>query len=307
MDGPARKVLLAADGSGEARRAAGMARELSEALGAELHLIYVRTVPEAYVNQWSLAEPGMLEEIFERARAEAQERAQEEAAKLGEAGVKVAGVHAAVGRADAEIVRLAEELGVEIVAVGSRGLGTLRRALVGSVSISVLRHAHTSVLVVRGEPQNESYLPGKILVAVDGSREAEAASRMAAEISAATGSRLHLLYALPLTERQPYTPPVLIEGWESYVEEAKRKARSFIEEKAQQMRAAGTEVAVAKVAFGEPDEEIVEEAEELGASLIVMGSRGLGGVRRALVGSVSDSVVRHAHCPVLVVRRSPAA
>jgi nucleotide-binding universal stress UspA family protein len=43
-------------------------------------------------------------------------------------------------------------------------------------------------------------------------------------------------------------------------------------------------------------------AEELGADLIVMGSRGLRGVRRALIGSVSDSVVRHAHCPVLVVR-----
>ena len=49
--------------------------------------------------------------------------------------------------------------------------------------------------------------------------------------------------------------------------------------------------------------EIVALAEELGADLIVMGSRGLGGVRRALMGSVSDSVVRHAHCPVLVVRQ----
>jgi nucleotide-binding universal stress UspA family protein len=48
---------------------------------------------------------------------------------------------------------------------------------------------------------------------------------------------------------------------------------------------------------------IVESAEELGAGLIVMGSRGLGGLRRALMGSVSDDVVRHAHCPVMVVRR----
>jgi nucleotide-binding universal stress UspA family protein len=46
----------------------------------------------------------------------------------------------------------------------------------------------------------------------------------------------------------------------------------------------------------------VRLAEEIGAGLIVMGSRGRGGVRRALMGSVSDSVVRHAHCPVLVVR-----
>jgi hypothetical protein len=43
--------------------------------------------------------------------------------------------------------------------------------------------------------------------------------------------------------------------------------------------------------------EIVALAEEIGAGLIVMGSRGLGGIRRALMGSVSDSVVRHAHCP----------
>ena len=49
-------------------------------------------------------------------------------------------------------------------------------------------------------------------------------------------------------------------------------------------------------------ERLIEECEELGADLIVMGCRGLGGVRRALMGSVSDSVVRHAHCPVLVVR-----
>jgi nucleotide-binding universal stress UspA family protein len=47
---------------------------------------------------------------------------------------------------------------------------------------------------------------------------------------------------------------------------------------------------------------IVGLAEELGAGLIVMGSRGLGRIRRALMGSVSDSVVRHAHCPVMVVR-----
>jgi len=54
--------------------------------------------------------------------------------------------------------------------------------------------------------------------------------------------------------------------------------------------------------MGNPAAEIVELAEELGVGLVVVGSRGLGGVRRALMGSVSDSVVRHAHCPVLVVR-----
>jgi len=54
--------------------------------------------------------------------------------------------------------------------------------------------------------------------------------------------------------------------------------------------------------MGRPDEGIVGLAEEIDAGLIVVGSRRLGGVRRALMGSVSDSVVRHAHCPVMVVR-----
>jgi nucleotide-binding universal stress UspA family protein len=51
-----------------------------------------------------------------------------------------------------------------------------------------------------------------------------------------------------------------------------------------------------------PDRAIVELGEELGLGLVVMGSRGLGVMRRTLMGSVSDSVVRHAHCPVMVVR-----
>ena len=52
-----------------------------------------------------------------------------------------------------------------------------------------------------------------------------------------------------------------------------------------------------------PDQGILGVGEDVGAGLIVLGSRGLGGVKRALMGSVSDSVVRHAHCPVLVVRK----
>jgi nucleotide-binding universal stress UspA family protein len=69
-------------------------------------------------------------------------------------------------------------------------------------------------------------------------------------------------------------------------------------------------VTQAYLRLGRPDEgaitvaeQIVNQAEEIRAGLIVVGSRGLGGIRRALMGSVSDSVVRHAHCPVLVVRR----
>jgi nucleotide-binding universal stress UspA family protein len=67
-------------------------------------------------------------------------------------------------------------------------------------------------------------------------------------------------------------------------------------------RSAGGKVAEAHLRVGAAATEIVALAEDIEAGLIVMGSRGLGRIRRALMGSVSDGVVRHAHCPVLVVR-----
>jgi nucleotide-binding universal stress UspA family protein len=66
--------------------------------------------------------------------------------------------------------------------------------------------------------------------------------------------------------------------------------------------ATGGAVEDSRLTAGRPDAEIVDWAEEIGADLIVMGSRGVGRVRRALFGSVSNSVVRHAHCPVMVIR-----
>jgi nucleotide-binding universal stress UspA family protein len=298
-----RKILLATDGSAESASAAEMARELSGGLGAEMHVLYVHPVPEAYVTQASVYDPDVMDELFERTKQEASKKAKEEAAKVGETGAEISGVHAEVGRADAEIVKLAEDLGAEMVVIGSRGLGAMRRALMGSVSTSVVRHSHGSVLVVRGETRDGGYLPGRILAAVDGSKEAEAAMKTADEIARATGSEFHLVYVLSDTSPAPYPHPWAMERWDSYFEEAKDKARAFIEKKARHVKESGGEVEWAGIVLGEADREIVRLAEELGAGLVVTGSRGMGGVRRALMGSVSDSVVRHTHCPVLVVRK----
>jgi hypothetical protein len=80
------------------------------------------------------------------------------------------------------------------------------------------------------------------------------------------------------------------------------ESRRRLEEQVRRMEEAGGTVAEAHLRLGRPDDQIVRLAQEIGAGLIVMGSRGHGGVLRALMGSVSESVIRHAHCPVLVVR-----
>jgi nucleotide-binding universal stress UspA family protein len=74
-------------------------------------------------------------------------------------------------------------------------------------------------------------------------------------------------------------------------------------EQVRRVEEGGGTVAGAHFRLARPDQGILAIGEDVGTGLIVLGSRGLGGVKRALMGSVSDSVVRHAHCPVLVVRK----
>jgi nucleotide-binding universal stress UspA family protein len=92
-------------------------------------------------------------------------------------------------------------------------------------------------------------------------------------------------------------------GFESRMRQrAEEDAKTKLEEQVQKIKQAGGEVEGSHLGVGRPDAEIIAQAEEIGSGLIVMGSRGSGGIRRALMGGVSDSVVRHAHCPVMVVR-----
>ena len=151
-----------------------------------------------------------------------------------------------------------------------------------------------------------SIFPTKILLATDGSKEARLAAQAAAQLSKETGSEVHVAYVLPspteLRGHHLYSEEVM----SSVLEQAEGEGRSFLEEQAKQVGASGGKVAETHLETGEPDKEIVRLSEELGAGTIVMGSRGLGGLRRALMGGVSESVVRHAHCPVFVVRGNGA-
>jgi nucleotide-binding universal stress UspA family protein len=145
------KVLLATDGSKEAQLAATAAADLAKRTGSELHLVYVGHMPPAYYESpgaWAL-DPDLRGRMAERVEEEARTRLDEQVQRVTEAGGELAGAHAKLGRPDAEIVGLAEELGAGLIVLGSRGLGPLRSALMGSVAHSVVQHAHCPVLVVR--------------------------------------------------------------------------------------------------------------------------------------------------------------
>jgi nucleotide-binding universal stress UspA family protein len=146
-----------------------------------------------------------------------------------------------------------------------------------------------------------STFPTRILLATDGSKEAELAALRAVDLTDATHSELHVVHVGVVPSFLKSYPGTL--GYERRLyEQIEEESRELLRKLSWRVKAAGGTVAGSHLRMGQVALEIVALAEELQADLIVMGSRGLGGVRRALMGSVSDSVVRHAHCPVLVVR-----
>jgi nucleotide-binding universal stress UspA family protein len=286
------KILFATDGSKDAELAAATAVSLARSTGSELHVTHVGPVVPEHV------EPTDVEPV--QMKQEAQRILDEQVKKIENLGGTIAQSSLKMGGAAEEVVDLAEESGIGLIVLGSRGRRRIRRLLMGSVSGSVVRHAHCPVMVTRWKPLA---FPAKILVATDGSEEATLAAQTAANLVARTGSELHVAHAGRELSHGGYAGVEVGPLPAGSQELLDREARELLETQVERIRDAGASVTEAHLVSGRADEEIILLAEEIGTDLVVMGSRGLGGVRRALIGSVSDSVVRHAHCPVLMVRR----
>lgn len=133
--------------------------------------------------------------------------------------------------------------------------------------------------------------PTKVLLATDGSEVSEGAIRMAAELARKTGSDLHLVRVGPLATASGVRR-----------ESTEEKTDDMLGYEAGRVEALGGSIARAHHRRGDAAQSIVEVGKDIDAGLIVLGSRGLGGLRRTFEGSVSDKVLHEAHCPVMVVR-----
>lgn len=143
----------------------------------------------------------------------------------------------------------------------------------------------------------------KILLATDGSESATDALRAAVELAEEAGASIDVITVARTLHHAAGAVPVAPVGPPSGIVD---EARRIAEEHAHAVRELGVE-ARAHVAEDEPAHAICEAARELEADLIVVGSRGLGPVRGALLGSVSRAVLSHAGRPVLIVKRAPLA
>lgn len=182
--------------------------------------------------------------------------------------------------------------GAELLVVGARGLGGFRGVLLGSVSQHCLHHATTPVAVVR----EGSALPGegrRIVVAVDGSDTSKQALRWAITEATRRGVTLAVVNAW----HQPFVgtpyPTVLFDP------ALFREASAAVLDEALTSCDPGDVIVERITGEGTPASVILDAAAD--ADLVVMGSRGLGGFKGMLLGSVTTHVTRHASCPVIVV------
>ena len=195
------------------------------------------------------------------------------------------------GKVYERIVDAADKKDCDLIVMGRKGLQSVKRMLMGSVTSRVIGHAHKDVLVV---PMDASIGCKKILLATDGSKYGMAAAEHAVNFASSYGGDLTAVSVVYVTDEFYAQAPHL-------VEQMVEKAKGFLEDIKKKAEASGVKIETA-VREGEAYEKIVDLADEKSADIIFMGSHGRTGIEKLLMGSVTEKVIGHASCPVMVVR-----
>jgi nucleotide-binding universal stress UspA family protein len=289
------RILLATDGSKDAELAATAAMDLSKSTGEELHVVHAwRPLPH-------YSYPSFVPERYQPPHEEGARKILEaQVGRIEEAGISVAEAHLVMGREADAILDLEEQIGAGLIVVGSRGLGPVKRLLVGSVSESIVHHAKCPVLVVRGGAG--SWPPVRVVIGEDLSEDAHSAAKLGVTMGKLMEAETLLVHTYEGMPPHPETlPQADRELYEAMVEKHLRQVEPALEERAAELEEAYDVRPQIRIVPGEGAQVLSEIAEEGdGPSLLVVGSRGLGMGERMLLGSVSSKVLRAASGPVLV-------
>jgi nucleotide-binding universal stress UspA family protein len=290
--GRLRDVLVATDFSLGARDAVERAARLPLAEGARVHLAHVRPPPGA-------AGGDALEPSAREALRGAAEHVAGLAARAQGRGLELH-THLLVGAPKREIVRLAGELGVELVVLGKYAERPLTDLLLGSMADAVLRQAGASVLLTNA-PVTRGYRRPLLALKLAEPGEAERMAEIATEVADPGAEYVDAVhaYAVPFENRLALHlsshEAVAYRG--AYAEEAAAELKRRLAS----VDTAGLGLRVT-VRSGPAADVILEEAGRVGADLIALGSRARWSAARALLGSVTEAVARGATCDVLVAR-----
>ena len=297
------KILVCSDGSDFSLDAVRIGASIAGHFRSEVLALNVFHMPYAgtgYMGVWELAIDK--DSIDRRAREQKDEIERTIIPLFARQDISCQ-VRQETGHPVESILRVAEAEKADLIVMGSRGLGSVTELLLGSVSSGVLHHAACPVLIARrAQTHGDSIEFQHILLASDGSECAQKAASVAVGMAQKFAASLTVLNVCAdiASIRLPgdgYVP--ITDG------DADLYARQLLEKVTQSVSGLAKEQAVCcsyHQEVGHTEEILLRFAELQKADLIVLGSRGLGGFERMLLGSVSHHVTHHANCPVLVVR-----
>lgn len=291
------KILYPTDFSPGARHALRVAVRLASESDAELVVTHVWHPPAfAFGATDPFPAEAMQRMIAEKERSLAA--ATDEAVKLGARRVTsrfLTGVPW-----DQIVEALQSDAAFDLVVMGTHGRTGLARVLLGSVTEKVIRHAPCSVLAAR--PHGDVTPFAHVLCPIDFSDSSRDAIERAAQLAAPSGAGIALLHVVevPIAYRDELSVSASFEGVE------KRTAHLLLEW-ASDLKAKVSVPVTTELRMGNPGVHVLAVLDQDPTfDLVVMGSHGRTGIRRALLGSVAEKVVRHAACPVLVARTRTA-
>ncbi len=308
------RILLAVDQSKDSRIVIRLLQKLNWPAGSTLILLHVTTVSEEMTAASSSRSPKKKLDDLEKLPMVVHAELQRLEKQLTSDALRVVSLVVS-GVPGQEILRVIQKKKIDLVVVGSRGLSRISGLLLGSVSAWVLNDARCSALIGRPTShKTKSSSSLKVLLATDGSQDSWKAVEFLKEIELPAGSTVTLLHVV---KKHVYeTEQCVDRGEKSQAEFAKlvknlchnrgsvgvdllKQTRKELDSLHLMIRE--------RMALGHEAQEILKTAKQQKVDLILMGSKGISGLRRLLMGSVAQTVSQHAPCSVLVVRSSNKA
>jgi nucleotide-binding universal stress UspA family protein len=297
-----RSVLLPLDGSPFAAQALAWAAAIARKARARLRLVLVHQPPGPPPARgsdrrlWTKIELSLRKAQRDYLRGVAAQVRAEDSLQVATATLD--------GTPAPAIAAYVREMGVDLVVMTTHGRGGLQRAWLGSVADQLVRSLEIPLLLVRpiegaqAEPKLE-----EILVSLDGSRRAEAALPAALAMASLFGARLILVQAVePVVMMVDAPTPFARNVDEELSALRRREAKDYLHDMTERVSGLGVTATASAVLSSRAVEAIQAAARTPGVGMIALATHGRGGVRRMVLGSVADKLVRSGDLPVLVAR-----
>jgi nucleotide-binding universal stress UspA family protein len=296
-----KKILWASDGSKESDSALRYATFLAEKFGAEILSIFVSEIHFPITSLFPIPEDAIMD-IVEKTEKRFENRFIRVSKRLKEKGINSTFKIVRDGAVEG-IIKAVKSNGCDLIVMGKHGQGFVERAIIGSNTAKVLRKSPVPVLSVKGKGRKSISKIENILVPVDVSDDTESAILSSLELAEIFNASVTLLYVFWLDENVYDIPPSLVK---KFIEKSHQKLDQIANlNKKKSLKAnKRTKLTLStKVLHGvSPALAIRYYANKNKIDFIMMNTHGRKGIKRIVLGSEAEKVIREAPCPVLVFR-----